>query len=108
MQMNSGYITFLFLFALLMSVTNFFNDYNAVAAKNDESSFYEHLSKLEISDLKQMLHEKNYQFYHLRTKEELIQALIEIYKQDEIMKNFKTKVNSNVEKHVLRVEYCSG
>ncbi|KAH9597421.1 hypothetical protein LSM04_004828 [Trypanosoma melophagium] len=75
--------------------------------KNDDvdgdlASHY--LAMLTVEDLQQMLHEKHQPFHHLRTKQELIRALVKIEQEEELA----LKVQAGATQHVLRVLYCSG
>nr|CCC90361.1 conserved hypothetical protein [Trypanosoma congolense IL3000] len=74
---------------------------------SDESteSRYKHLQLLEVTDLKQVLHEKGEPFHHLRTKKELIEAVLQVEKREEAFS--KARMSDTVQ-HEVRVEYCSG
>ncbi|RNF00632.1 hypothetical protein TraAM80_07556 [Trypanosoma rangeli] len=68
------------------------------------ASSFEHLEMLEVGDLRQMLHEKQQPFQHLHTKQQLINALVELHKKEKLVE----KIRRHRRQHVLRVEYCSG
>ncbi|ESL11741.1 hypothetical protein TRSC58_00502 [Trypanosoma rangeli SC58] len=68
------------------------------------ASSFRHLEMLEVGDLRQMLHEKHQPFQHLHTKQQLIDALVELHKKEELVE----KIRRRRQQHVLRVEYCSG
>ncbi|ORC83345.1 uncharacterized protein TM35_000751140 [Trypanosoma theileri] len=72
----------------------------------DTSSQY--LAMLKVEDLQQMLHEKRQPFHHLRTKEELIQALVQLEREEELALKVQATAAQRPTQHVLRVLYCSG
>ncbi|RNF07669.1 uncharacterized protein Tco025E_07345 [Trypanosoma conorhini] len=78
-------------------------------ADGDASSFG-HLEMLEVGDLRQMLHEKQQPFQHLRTKQELIDAIVELQKREALAERLRRQRGAGAARrqHVLRVEYCSG
>ncbi|KEG11528.1 hypothetical protein DQ04_02531040 [Trypanosoma grayi] len=107
MSRLSASVTLLLLALLLLSSPLSAAVVNADAA--DEKSRYDHLQMLTVADLKQMLHEKRQPFLHLRTKNELINALVEVEKKEELINSIQQGDSMKQRKpHVLRVEYCSG
>ncbi|EAN86686.1 hypothetical protein, conserved [Trypanosoma cruzi] len=77
--------------------------------EGDDDSLFKYLEMLEVSDLRQMLHEKKQPFHHLRSKQELIHAIITLEKKEKLVEKLRRRRDTKASRpHVLRVEYCSG
>ncbi|EAN86844.1 hypothetical protein C3747_486g34c [Trypanosoma cruzi] len=85
------------------------DDRDASDTEGDDDSSFKYLEMLEVSDLRQMLHEKKEPFHHLQSKQELIHAIITLEKKEKLVKKLRRQRDTTTNRpHVLRVEYCSG
>ncbi|CBH10986.1 hypothetical protein, conserved [Trypanosoma brucei gambiense DAL972] len=107
--MRNRFVRISFSLALLIAAFLAANAGSATNVDNEATDYsshrYKYLEMLKEADLKQMLHEKGEAFHHLRSKRELILAVLKLEKREEALR--KARVTDTVQ-HEVRVEYCSG